>query len=187
MRTANQLSPARAGRPGEAGSAYVAVLLVLVVLTILGLALSLITQTETQIGNNERVINRVFYAADAGTHAGLAQVLVSRDFAAHTYLLTDTGLQLIDSKLQYGTQVAVSDFSKVQEGPCNLCEINQAGTYGGKDYSKSTYAFTSTASRFATINAGGAKTPLAQATIEAMFQVQPIEKTVVDPTKSESK
>ena len=189
MRTANQPSPARAaGRPGEAGSAYVAVLLVLVVLTILGLALSLITQTETQIGNNERVINRVFYAADAGTHAGLAQVLVSRDFSAHTYLLTDTGLQLIDdkTKLQYGTQVAVSEFSKVQEGPCNLCEINQAGTYGGKDYSKSTYTFTSTASRFATFGTGDAKTPLAQATIEAMFQIQPIEKTVVDPEKSKS-
>ena len=64
-------------------------MLVLVVLTILGLALSLITQTETQIGNNERVINRVFYAADSGTHAGLAQVLVSRDFTPVSSLADD--------------------------------------------------------------------------------------------------
>jgi Tfp pilus assembly protein PilX len=185
MRAVNDASPIRAtGKPGEAGSAYIAVLLVLVVLTILALAISLITQTETQIGSNERTVNRVFYAADAGTQAGLAQVLVSRDFRGHTYLLTDTGLQLIDAKLQYGTQVTVSDFSKVQEGPCNLCEINQAGTYGGKEYTKSTYAFTSTASRFATINMGTAKTPLAQETIEAMFQIHPIAPTIVDTEKN---
>lgn len=188
MRTGSHASPARpAARPGEAGSAYVAVLVVLVVLTILALALSLITQTEVQIGSNERTVNRVFYAADAGTQAGLSQVLVSRDFTGHTYLLTDTGLQLVTSELQYGTQVTISDFSKTQESPCNLCEINQAGTYGSKDYSKTTYSFTSTAARFATITAGTAKTPLAQETIEAMFEIQPIEKTVVDPEKSKSK
>jgi len=187
MRTANHSSPARkAARSGEAGSAYIAVLVVLVVLTILALALSLITQTETQIGNNERTVNRVFYAADAGTQAGLAQVMVDRDFSGHTYLLTDTGLQLVTSALQYGTQVAISDFSKVQEGPCNLCEINQSGTYGSKDYKKTILAFTSTASRFATITAGTTKTPLAQETIDAMFEIQPIEAVVIDPQKSKS-
>ncbi|HEV8581517.1 MAG TPA: hypothetical protein VGX68_20825 [Thermoanaerobaculia bacterium] len=184
MRTGNDSSPHRAaGKPSEAGSAYIAVLVVLVVLTILALAISLITQTETQIGSNERTINRVFYAADAGTHAALAQILVSRDFDAHTYLLTDTGLQLIDTKLQYGTQVAVSPIVKINEGPCPLCEINQVGTYGNRAYSKTTFSFTSTASRFATIDAGTAKTPLAQETIEAMFDLQPIERSVVDQGK----
>jgi Tfp pilus assembly protein PilX len=188
MRTGNHPSTVHsARRSGETGSAYVAVLVVLVVLTILALALSLITQTETQIGNNERTINRVFYSADAGTQAGLAQVMVSRDFSGHTYLLTDTGLQLVTSQLQYGTQVAISDFSKVQEGPCNLCEINQSGTYGSKDYKKTLLTFTSTASRFATIDAGTAKTPLAKDTIEAMFEIQPIEAVVIDPEKSKSK
>jgi PilX N-terminal len=187
MRTADQPWTSRAAaQRGETGSAYVAVLIVLVVLTILALALVLITQTEMQIGSNERIVNRVFYAADAGTQAGLAQVLVNRDFSGHTFLLTDTGLQLVTSQLQFGTQVAVSDFAKVQEGPCNLCEINQSGTYGSKDYSKSTFAFTSTAARFATINAGTDKSPLAQQAIDAMFELQPIEKVIVDPEKSDS-
>jgi Tfp pilus assembly protein PilX len=184
MRTGSQPWPLRPARKAEAGSAYIAVLVVLVVLTLLALALSLVTQTEVQIGSNERTVNRVFYAADAGTQAGLAQVLVSRDFTSHTYLLTDTGLQLVTSTLQYGTQVVLANFSKVQEGPCNLCEINQAGTYGSKDYKKTTLSFTSTASRFATINAGTAKTPLAQSTIEAMFEIQPIEAVVIDPNAS---
>jgi Tfp pilus assembly protein PilX len=173
-----------AAKAGEAGSAYVAVLLVLVVLTIFGLALSLITQTEMQVGSNERTINRVFYAADSGIEAATAQVLVTKDFTARTYLLTDTGLQLVSGKLQFGTQVQISDFQKLQETPCNLCEINQAGSYGGRDYSKTTYSVTATAARFGTLTAGTAKTPLAQKTLSAMLEMQPFEKTIVDPEDS---
>ena len=50
----------------EEGSSYVIALLALFVLTILGLALVVLTQNEVQIGANERTINRVFYAAEAG-------------------------------------------------------------------------------------------------------------------------
>ena len=60
----------------EAGSAYIMVLLALVVLTIMGLSLSFMTQTELQIGANERVTTRVFYAADAAVDAALANVMV---------------------------------------------------------------------------------------------------------------
>jgi Tfp pilus assembly protein PilX len=180
-------TPDPAARPackaGEAGSAYVAVLLVLLVLTILGLALSLITQTEMQMGSNERTLSRVFYAADSAIEAATAQVLVTKDFTARTYLFTDTGLQLVNNDLQFGTQVALSDFEKLQEAPCNLCEINQAGSYGGKDYSKTTYSVTATASRFGTGDAGASRTPVAQKTISAMVEMQPFEKTVVDPER----
>ena len=40
----------------EAGSAYVITLLALVVLTILALSLALVTQTEVQVGSNERTV-----------------------------------------------------------------------------------------------------------------------------------
>ena len=63
---------------GEAGSAYIVVLLVLVILTIFGIALSLITQTESQVGSNERTLNRVFYAADAGIELAIAQAVGDR-------------------------------------------------------------------------------------------------------------
>lgn len=180
MRTAYRLPAGRS--TAEAGSAYIAVLLVLVVLTAFGLALSLITQTEMQVGSNERTVSRVFYAADSGIEAATAQVLVTKDFTPRTFVFTDSGLQLVaDDKVQFGTQVTLSDFQKVQESPCNLCEINQAGGYGGKDYSKTTYTVTATAARFATLDAGAERTPLAQKAVSAMVEMQPFEKTVVDP------
>jgi Tfp pilus assembly protein PilX len=184
MRTATHAPERRPAKAGEAGSAYVAVLLVLVVLTILGLALSLITQTEMQVGSNERTVNRVFYAADSGIEAAAVQVLVTKDFTARTYLFTDTGLSLVSGKLQYGTQVRITDFQKLQESPCNLCEINQAGSYASRDYSKTTYSVTATASRFGTLTATTNDKPLAQKTLSAMIEMQPFEKTVVDPDKS---
>jgi len=184
MRPETHPPSVRARRAGEAGSAYIAVLLVLVVLTIFALALSLITQTEMQIGSNERTVNRVFYTADSGIEVAKVQVLVSRDFNARTYMITDSGAALVNGTKQVGTEVRVSDFAKVQEGPCNLCEINQAGAYGAKDFAKTTYYVQSMASRFATLNAGTTREPLAQKTISAMFELQPFEKTVVDPKQS---
>lgn len=49
----------------EAGSAYIVTLLALVVLTILALTLTLVTQSEVQIGGNEKTVNRLFYSSDA--------------------------------------------------------------------------------------------------------------------------
>jgi Tfp pilus assembly protein PilX len=176
--------PLSARKPGEAGSAYVAVLLVLVVLTILGLALALITQTEMQIGANERTVNRVFYATDSGIETAKVQVLVSRDFSPHTYVFSDTGAVFASGTVQFGTQVTVSNFAKVQEGPCNLCEINQAGTYNARDYAKTTYYVESSAQRFGTPDGGNTRQPVAQKLISAMFELQPFDKTIVDPNAS---
>ncbi|HEX9940463.1 MAG TPA: PilX N-terminal domain-containing pilus assembly protein [Thermoanaerobaculia bacterium] len=186
MRTATTRSPAAhpAAQAGEAGSAYIAVLLVLVVLTILGLILALVTQTEMQVGNNERTVNRVFYAADSGIEAAVANILVPRDFSARTYLFTDTGLALAaDEKGQIGTEVSVSSADVALEAPCNLCELNQAG-YGAKDYSRTAFSVTATAARFATRDAGASRTPLAQKTISAMVQLEPFEKTITPPDKT---
>ena len=57
----------------EAGSVYVIALLVLLILTIVGLALSLVTQTERLLGANDRITQRVFYAADSGTAVSTAR------------------------------------------------------------------------------------------------------------------
>ena len=185
MRTGTRSPETRpAAKAREAGSAYIAVLLVLVVLTILGLALTLITQTEMQVGSNERTVSRVFYAADSGIEAATAQVLVTKDFTPRTYLFTDSGLQLVTGKLQFGTQVALSDFQKLQETPCNLCEINQAGTYSARDFAKTTYYVESAAQRFGTSDANTTRQPLAQKTVSAMFELQPFDKVIVDPNAS---
>jgi hypothetical protein len=60
----------RTARPqGERGSAYIVVLLALVVLTILALTLTLVTQSEVQIGGAEKTINRNFYASESALAA----------------------------------------------------------------------------------------------------------------------
>jgi Tfp pilus assembly protein PilX len=161
------------GRAGERGSAYIAVLLVLVVLTILGLALSFVTQTEEQSGRNERTVNRVFYAADAGIETAIARALVASDHKGRSFFFTDSGSALTTGTLELGTQVDISDFFPIQEGPCDYCEINNSGSYQGRDYYNVTHAVTARATRFASLDAGGSRKVLAQKTLSTMVDVQP--------------
>lgn len=158
---------------GEAGSAYIIVLLVLVVLAIFGIALSLITQTESQIGANERTLNRTFFAGDSGIQRAIMRAMVKDDHTPQSFFYTDSGQALVGGKLELGTQVDVSAFHPIQVSACNLCEVNGEGGYSGKAYKKVTHAVTSRATRFATLNAGGTKTPIAQKTISAMVSMEP--------------
>ena len=77
-------------RAHQQGSAYVITLLALVVLTILALSLTLVTQSEMQIGTNERIIQRIFYAADSGIAATTARALVTNDFSERTIVIRHT-------------------------------------------------------------------------------------------------
>jgi hypothetical protein len=158
---------------GEAGSAYIIVLLVLVVLAIFGIALSLITQAESQVGANERTINRTFYASDTGIQRAVMRALVKDDHTPQSFFYTDSGQAFAGGKLELGTQVDVSAFHPIQVSACNLCELNGEGTYSGKAYKRVTHAVTSRATRFATLNAGLNKTPIAQKTLSAMVTVEP--------------
>ena len=58
----------------ERGAALVVAILVLAILTVIGIALMLITSTETRIAANEWSINRGFYASDAGVRWGTAEM-----------------------------------------------------------------------------------------------------------------
>ena len=171
------LQPPAASR-GETGSAYIVVLLVLVVVALFGIALSLITQTESQIGTNERTLNRVFYAADAGIERGVARALVAANHSPQDFYVTDSGTTMVGGQLELGTRVEVSAFHPIQVTACNLCEINNVGTYADKAYYKVNHAVTSRATRFATLNAGTTRTPLAQRTVSAMVEVQPFRASV---------
>jgi hypothetical protein len=165
-------------RRAEAGSAYIAVLLVLVILTILGLALSFVTQTEMQTGRNERTVNRVFYAADAGIETAIARALVASDHAGRNFFFTDSGQALTPGTLELGTEVSISDFYPIQEGPCNFCEINNGGGYQGRDFYNITHAVTIQATRFATVNAGTDRKVVAQKMVSAMVDIQPWKSSV---------
>src|SRR5258708_1509043 len=63
----------RAAR-GERGAALVIAILVLAILTVIGIALMLITSTESRIAANEWSLNRAFYASDSGIRWGSVQL-----------------------------------------------------------------------------------------------------------------
>jgi hypothetical protein len=152
-------------RRREAGSAYLVALLALVLLSMIGLAIVLVTQTELQIGGNERVLYRTFYSSDSGIAVATAKALVVGD-----YMPEGGSLKVPDavtgSAVAAVNTVALSPFFPIQEQPCNLCAINQAGEYSTKAYSAVTYAETSTASRQANSNTLGAKTIASQVGVQ---------------------
>jgi len=61
-------------RRSERGAALVLAILVLSILTVIGIALMLITSTESRIAANEWSVNRGFYAADAGIRWSTVQM-----------------------------------------------------------------------------------------------------------------
>ena len=69
-----QAAPGRDRRRGERGAALVVAILVLAILTVIGIALMLVTSTESKIAANEWSINRAFYASDAGIRWATVQM-----------------------------------------------------------------------------------------------------------------
>lgn len=169
--------PGHGGRGmGEAGSAYVMVLLVLVVLTIMALAIAVLTGTEVQLGANERLATRTFYAAESGIGVAVARVLVSNDYGRRIYSLPDERNGL----LTVGSRIEVSPVVQLGVAPCNLCQINQ-----GSEFARINHGLAATASRVAVASAdpdadpaaaGGAS--LAERTVTVMVDVQPREPVV---------
>lgn len=171
-RSISSLAPdLRERRDAQAGSAYIVSLLVLLVVSIVGLSLSLITQTEMQVGANERIVQRVFYATDAGIAAATAKSLVQADYSSQVFTVPDVDKA---SFLNLRQQVDVSPFYPILTAPCNLCEINNVGQYGSKQYYKITHGVTVVGQRF-----GGTSTdPIAEKRISAMVDVQPTEASI---------
>jgi hypothetical protein len=161
-------SAPRSHRSSEAGSAYLVAILALVVLTIAGLSLALITQTEMQIGANEKSIERSFYAANSGIALSTARTLVTRRPAwSELYEIQDPegyGLRLEH-------RMDVSPFFPIGFSPCNLCDINNAGAYGETNFHRANHAVTAIAIR----RVPGTETPLAERAITAMVEFQPWE------------
>jgi hypothetical protein len=61
-------------KPGERGAALVIAILVLAILTVIGIALMLVTSTESRIAANEWSMNRAFYASDSGIRWGSVEM-----------------------------------------------------------------------------------------------------------------
>lgn len=164
---------ARLGRARQAGSAYLLALVVLILLTVIGLSLSLTTQTEFQIGAAEGTATRVFYAADSGVEVSLARGLASADHSTVTFRMTDDGEPLAGGSYEFVNEVETSPFLPILDTACNLCEINNAGTYSENAFRKINHAVMSEARRFGTMDAGTTRKLLAQKRIAGMIEIQP--------------
>jgi hypothetical protein len=166
--------PNTAGPSRESGSAYVLTLMVLVILSLLGLVLALITQSEVEIGANERVVNRVFYGAEAGISAAVTNLLVANGIAGLKLETMDPGSSI------NGTRVQVSPFIQLNAGPAELSQINQ-----DTDYKAVTYGVNATAIRFGKDGAGG-ETIFGSKSLELMITVTPFEEVLATKEFKES-
>jgi hypothetical protein len=156
-------APCLAAPPaGESGSAYILVLLALLVVSVLGFSLVFITQTEMEIGSNERTIQRVFYGAESGLSIITARLLVDHDGRPTVLEYREPG-----ATVNIVQRLDLAPVVPIDYGACNLCEINNVGTYQNKAYSQNTNTLTARASR---VVAG--KT-LATKTVAVMLELQP--------------
>ena len=110
----------------QRGSAYILTLLTLVILTIVGLSLSVVTQTERQLGANEQITQRVFYAANSGTAMATANVLSRNSHDPLTFILNRETRYLTTNVAE---RVETSRFHPILPSPCNFCEINQGSQF----------------------------------------------------------
>lgn len=166
------LQPVRRPRPArEEGSAYIISLLVLLVLTMLGLSVSLVTQTEVEIGGRERTIERTFYAANSGIELSVARALNNGDFGPVIHERERSSLETGDL-LPIKERVSSSTFFCLGDTYCNLCSVNQ-----GRQYSKRNHALAVDATRVG-VGAGDVERVLGRKAVSTMIDVEPFQATV---------
>lgn len=173
--------PANAASPSESGSAFIITLLVLLVLTVVGLTLLLITRTELLLSDNERTIERSFYAADSGVAVATAQILHRQKTDPATLAISDVRKNVLggtEPLVRLRDTVRVSRTVPILDMPCDLCQVNSGDT----SFHLINHAVTSTASR----EAGLDDIPMAETAISAMILIQPwMRSTATLPTSSD--
>ncbi len=171
----------------EAGSAYVITLLALVVLTILALSLALVTQTEVQVGSNERTVSRMFYSADSGLGVAVAEALLVNNNpdnptvpGPRTVILNKVSVGAGSSlSTNIADRVIISAFVPIQYVRCDLCQSEE----GKQKFWRVNHAVSATAQRVAWTGSGDPPddaTLLGQKTLSGMFQFEP---WPLDPTQ----
>jgi hypothetical protein len=160
----------------ERGSVYILALLVLLILTIVGLALSLVTQSEMQIGVNERLGHQAFHTATGGIDIAMAKALVMPDLRSFQLDLVEPGTEVANLNIRH--RLEVSPFLPILSAPCHLCQINEDA-----EFMKINHAVASTATRIAWMGDPGTPpdvpTPLAQERLSVLVSFQPWQMDIV--------
>ncbi len=83
-----------AAADGEKGAALVIAILVLAILTVIGIALMLVTSTESRIAANEWSVNRAFYGSDSGIRWSSVELTNPQQFLLRPEFRDPAGAQL---------------------------------------------------------------------------------------------
>lgn len=154
----------------ERGSAFIAVLLVIIVLTMLGVALVLTTQSERQIGTNERTAQRNFYAADAGLNLGLTKFMVLRDYRPMRLSYVEPSeVDGVTRGVPIATTIETSAIYPINIGRSALGQINQGAVFFNINH-----AMSATATRTVAHKAGSEGSLVTTKQLSAMFMVDPL-------------
>ena len=170
------MSVNRRNHRDQSGSAYLLAIMVLLILTMVGLSVALTTQSEARIGENERLVRRSFYTADAGLAIQTARALAN---AGNRCLNLDFVEPSTNPDLQIRNRLMMSGFKPVQKGWCNLCQVNL-----GSQFEKINHAVTAQATRISwkgTPNNPPQKPkPLADERLSVMVSFQPWTEAMAD-------
>lgn len=173
-----QPNPVRARRRGESpvaaesGSAYVLALLVLLILSVVGLALVFVTETESQLGDSERILARTFYAAESGIPVAVARRQILGDYAPFRFRMNADQPSLFTR----ADEIQTSSVYMVQLSHCNTCDASwnaPSGTGGGSGaFMANQYVITSEAARMVSAD-GVTEHPMARQGVSAYVTIQP--------------
>lgn len=159
------------------GSAYLISLLVMLVLTLMGLALSTLTQTELLIGSNERQIQRLFFAADAGRAASTAKALTANDYRPYEFELTEADLwDRGNAAFQTRHVIRMSPFYPAQSEICDLCDAANEMSLSEQPMHRTAFVVGSTATRINDLTPAGDE--LGRKTVGSFVDLHPIDPTV---------
>jgi Tfp pilus assembly protein PilX len=164
--------PGRTPRRGESGSAYVVALLALLILTFLALALVFVTQTEVQLGSNQRTVSRTFYSAETGLAAATARVLTKRAYEPFRFIQNEVRV----GNQRVADEIRVSLVAPIAMEPCDWCPVNDDGF---PSFYKVNHAMTIDARRIAWQDNGQVLPPanpdrvLSSRTVSVMYEFQP--------------
>lgn len=126
----------------EAGSAYLVALFVMVVLGILALSLAMISDTEMLIGDNERQINKAFFAANSGIGFMAGKILLGAEVDGELVVLEPAAVGTV-----VRSEVLVEEAELLLDLPCNLCAVQAGSGYEAPEYSRRIFRVAATGRR----------------------------------------
>lgn len=109
----------------ERGSAFILALLTLAVLTVVGLSLSMITETESSLGEMEKTINEQFFANESGSTAQTSTLLATNGLEGINLVVPSIALSRSKADLTIGYDVVSSGLAPIDTDEMPYTKANE--------------------------------------------------------------